>query len=104
MTFHLAASIKSFLDKIYELSKTFDAIEKKIRSFSMMSNLVMPTFEQTHFICKACGYMFQGRDCNKGLLEEINAGKLLLLQFYRLGPKCPKCGSRKTEENMFVCY
>ena len=70
----------------------------------LMSNLVMPTFEEMYFDCKNCGHMFQGRDCEKGLLGEITGGQPLLPLFGLLGPKCPECGSRKTEKNMFVRY
>ncbi len=69
-----------------------------------MSNLVMPTFEETLFICKNCGHEFQGRDCEKGLLGEITGGLPLLRLFGLLGPKCPGCGSRNTEKDMFVRY
>ena len=69
-----------------------------------MANFMMPTFEETHFICRACGHMFQGRDCKKGLLGEITGGQPLLPLFGLLGPKCPGCGSRNTEKNMFVRY
>ena len=64
-----------------------------------------PTFEETRFICKNCGYMFQGRDCKEGL-QEMLTGPFALLQsrFGLQGPKCPECGSRNTEKNMLVCY
>ena len=51
-----------------------------------MSNFLPPTFEETHFICKDCGHMFQGRDCEKGLLGEITGGQPLLPLFGLLGP------------------
>ena len=68
-----------------------------------MPNLMPPTFEETRFDCKNCGHMFQGRDCEKGLLEKITGRQYPLPPYGLLGPKCPKCGSRKTEKNMFVC-
>ncbi len=66
--------------------------------------MFMPTFEETCFVCKNCGHMFQGRDCKEGLLGEITGGQPLLSLFGLLGPKCPGCGSRNTEKDMFVCY
>ena len=69
-----------------------------------MANFMMPTFEETHFICRACGHMFQGRDCEKGQLEKIARRQYPLPPYGLLGPKCPECGSRNTEKDMFVCY
>ncbi len=69
-----------------------------------MSNLVMPTFEETHFVCKACGHWFQGRDCKEWLLEKIAGRQYPLLPYGLLGPKCPECGSRNTEQNPGVVY
>ena len=69
-----------------------------------MANFMMPTFEETHFICRACGHMFQGRDCKKGLLGEITGGQPLLPLFGLQGPKCPECGKYNTEENPAVVY
>ena len=69
-----------------------------------MANFMMPTFEETHFICRACGHMFQGRDCKEGQLEKIAGRQYPLPPYGLLGPKCPECGSRNTEKNMFVCY
>ena len=69
-----------------------------------MANFMMPTFEETHFICRACGHMFQGRDCEKGLLEKITGRQYPLPPYGLLGPKCPECGSRNTEENPAVVY
>ena len=49
--------------------------------------------------------MFQGRDCKKGQQEMLTGPLALLLSPYGLlGPKCPECGSRNTEKDMFVCY
>ena len=70
-----------------------------------MPNLLPPTFEETRFICKNCGHEFQGRDCEKGPQEMLTGPLALLLPPYGLlGPKCPECGSRNTEKNMFVRY
>ena len=70
-----------------------------------MANFMMPTFEETLFICKNCGHEFQGRDCEKGLLGMPTGPFALLLSRFGLqGPKCPECGSRNTEKNMFVRY
>lgn len=69
-----------------------------------MANFMMLTFEETHFICKNCGHMFQGRDCKEGLLEKIADRQYPLPPYGLLGPKCPECGSRNTEKDMFVCY
>ncbi len=33
-----------------------------------------PAFEQMNFICRACGHMFQGRDCKEWRLGEITGG------------------------------
>lgn len=60
-----------------------------------------PTFEETHFVCKACGHMFQGRDCEKGVLEMLLGSYPLPSPF---GPKCPECGSRNTEQNPGEVY
>ena len=46
--------------------------------------------------------MFQGRDCEKGLLEKIVGRQYPLPPYGLLGPKCPECGSRNTEKNMSV--
>ena len=62
----------------------------------------MPTFEETHFVCKDCGHWFQGRDCKKGPLEML-LGTFIPLP-PPLGPKCPECGSRNTEQNPGVVY
>lgn len=70
-----------------------------------MANFFPPTFEETRFVCKDCGHMFQGRDCEKGLLGMPTGPFALLLSRFGLqGPKCPGCGSRNTEKDMFVCY
>lgn len=36
-----------------------------------MPNFMRPTFEETCFICKDCGHMFQGRDCKEGQQEML---------------------------------
>ena len=70
-----------------------------------MANFFPPTFEETRFVCKDCGHMFRGRDCKKGQQEMLTGPLALLLSPYGLlGPKCPECGSRNTEKDMFVCY
>ena len=70
-----------------------------------MANFMMPTFEETHFICRACGHMFQGRDCEKGQQEMLTGPLALLLsRFGFLGSKCPGYSSHNTEKDMFVFY
>ena len=70
-----------------------------------MANFMMPTFEEMYFDCKNCGHMFQGRDCKEGQQEMLTGPLALLLSRFGLqGPKCPECGSRNTEKDMFVCY
>ena len=66
--------------------------------------MFMPTFEETYFVCKDCGHMFQGRDCEKGLLEKITGRQYPLPPYGLQGPKCPECGSRNTEQNPGVVY
>ena len=76
------------------------------RGFAILPSFIPPTFEETHFICRACGHMFQRRDCEKGLLGMPTGPFALLLSRFGLqGPKCPGCGSsRNTEKNPAVVY
>ena len=69
-----------------------------------MSNFLPPTFEETNFVCKECGHMFQGRDCKKGPLEMLLGPSASFPPFGPFGPKCPECGSRNTEQNPGVVY
>ena len=67
-----------------------------------MSHFVMPSFEETDFVCNNCGHWFKGRDCGKGIL-----GTLFGLPAGPLAshcPKCPKCGSHNTQQNPCVVY
>ena len=63
-----------------------------------MSHFIMPTFEETDFICNDCGHWFKGRDCGKGIL-----GTLFGLP-NPVASHCPKCGSHNTQQNPCVCY
>ena len=58
-----------------------------------------PTFDSTAFICKDCGKTFYGKECDKRPAEQIP----MFSQFPK-HPKCPHCGSRKTEKDQAVCY
>lgn len=51
--------------------------------------MFMPTFEETRFICKDCGHMFQGRDCKEWRLGEITGGQPLLPPFGSVAPSAP---------------
>ena len=68
-----------------------------------MSNLVIPTFEEMRFICNNCGNRFSGRDTEDG--KKLSMSEFAFLaKFQNHHPKCPKCGSRKTDNDMIVCY
>ena len=58
-----------------------------------------PTFESTEYVCKNCGGRFRGSECEVKPKDSIS-GLLNPPQH----PKCPHCGSRKTEKNPAVFY
>lgn len=64
-----------------------------------------PAFEQMNFICRACGHMFQGRDCEKVFLFTLfGIYPALIPPFGPKCPKCPECGKYNTEKNPAVVY
>ncbi|WP_406033240.1 hypothetical protein [Treponema saccharophilum] len=56
--------------------------------------LVSSSFNETHFICNNCGHDFTGSDTEKVFLSYLQ----------NIHPKCPKCGSKETQENMAFMY
>ena len=70
-----------------------------------MSNLVMPSFEDTCFVCNKCGNRFSGRD-TEDWKSQSKAEYTSLERFFvqNSHPKCPKCGTRKTDKDMMVFY
>lgn len=68
-----------------------------------MGNFIKPSFNGTHFICNNCGHDFTGRDTEKGKKMSI-LDILFLSDLQNIHPKCPKCDSRKTQENMAFMY
>ena len=66
-----------------------------------MSHFVMPSFEETDFVCNNCGHWFKGRDCGKGILGTLFGLSTPVVSHC---PKCPKCGSHNTQQNPCVCY
>ena len=58
-----------------------------------------PTFESTQYICKECGGRFRGSECGKKPSDPVSS-----LMDPPRHPKCPKCGSRKTEKDPMVRY
>ncbi len=63
--------------------------------------MFMPSFEETRFICKKCGKRFSGKDCNKDTPAAIFTQ---LFPIFQEAPKCPNCGSHKTEKDPAVVY
>lgn len=61
--------------------------------------MVKPTFESTEYVCKSCGGRFRGSECEKKPSDFISS-----LFNPPIHPKCPKCGSNKTEKDPLVSY
>ena len=68
-----------------------------------MPNFVKPTFEEMRFVCSNCGNRFSGRDTEDDK-KQLKSEYAFFEQFQNHHPKCPKCGSRKTDQDMMVCY